>query len=305
MIKALRALMAAAFVLLGGGQVMAAAPLVDAAWVKANIGNPNVVFLDVRGNPRAYHAAHIPGAVWTSYGRDGWRVERDGVPGMLPPIDRLEKLIGRLGIDNASYVVLVPGGWNATEMGVGTRIYWTFKVLGHDKVSILDGGMTAYAADKRNPFERGAGTPAMKTFKADFRPELVASAADVKKAIKAGGAALLDHRPSDQYLGVNRSASTKRYGTLPGAVNVPATWATVDDGGNFRSPDVLRKLYGFAGASVDGDTINFCNTGHWASVGWFVSHELFGNEKARLYDGSVADWSRDPANPMAAGARGN
>jgi len=47
-----------------------------------------------------------------------------------------------------------------------------------------------------------------------------------------------------------------------------------------------------------GDQINFCNTGHWASLGWFASHELLGNKKARMYDGSMLEWSADESLPM-------
>ena len=275
-----------------------AGPLVDAAWVKANITTDNVVFLDLRGNRRAYQAAHIPGARWTSYGRDGWRVKIKNVPGMLPPTAKLEALIGRLGIGNEDHVVLAPAGWDATNMGIATRIYWTFKVLGHDQVSILDGGMNAYLADKKNPREKGAATPQPKTFKGRFRPELLATAEDVMKAISVKNTTLIDHRPPGQYMGVNKSGSVKRLGTLPGAKNVPAMWTTVNDGGVFRSREALVKLYKALGVPTEGETINCCNTGHWASIGWFVTHELLGNKKARMYDGSIAEWSMTGSNPM-------
>lgn len=280
------------------GAAGAAGPLVDAAWVKANIATDNVVFLDLRGNPRAFQAAHIPGARWTSYGRHGWRAKINNVPGMLPPTAKLEALIGRLGIGNEDHVVLAPAGWDATNMGIATRIYWTFKVLGHDQVSILDGGMNAYLADKGNPLEKGMTTPQPKTFKARFRPQLLATAEDVKKAISGKNITLIDHRPSGQFMGVNKSGSVKRLGTLPGAKNVPAMWATVNDGGVFRSKEALVKLYKSIGLPIEGETINFCNTGHWASVGWFITHELLGNKKAKMYDGSMAEWSMTGSNPM-------
>jgi thiosulfate/3-mercaptopyruvate sulfurtransferase len=276
----------------------AAEPLVDAAWVKANIANHNVVFLDLRGNPRAFQAAHIPGARFTSYGRHGWRATIKNVPGMLPPTAKLEALIGRLGIGNGDHVVLAPAGWNATEMGVATRIYWTFKVLGHDEVSILNGGMNAYMADTGNPLEKGMIQPGPKTFKAGFRPELLATAEDVSKAIAEKSAALIDNRPSGQYMGINKGGPVKRLGTLPGAKNVPAMWATVNDGGVFRSKQALEKMYKSIGLPTEGETINFCNTGHWASVGWFITHELLGNKKAKMYDGSMAEWSMTKSNPM-------
>jgi len=269
-----------------------ATPLVDAAWVKGNIANHDVVFLDLRGSPPAFQAGHIPGAVLTSYNGDKWRVNKGEIKGMLPTVAHLEALIGRLGIGNTSHVVLVPGGFSSAEMGVATRIYWTFKVMGHDAVSILNGGISAYAADKNNPLEKGRSQPKAKTFKAAFRPELLATDTDVKKALAGNGTQLLDSRPNDQYLGINKSGSVTRPGSIPGAINLPGRWTTVNDGGTFRAGDVLNKLYAAAKAPTQGDTITYCNTGHWASIGWFVNSELIGNKKTKLYDGSLAEWSR-------------
>ena len=220
-----------ALVVIAAAPSFAATPLVNAGWVKNNIAKPDVVFLDVRGSVGAFRAGHIPGAVFTSYGRDKWRVKKDGVSGMLPPVQQLEKLIGGLGIGNGNHVVLVPGGYNSAEMGVATRIYWTFKVLGHDAVSILDGGFLAYAADKKNPQEKPYTPPRPKPFKANFRPQFLATAKDIKKALAVKDTALLDSRPNDQYLGVNKSGAAKRPGTLKGAINLPGRWTTVDDGG--------------------------------------------------------------------------
>ena len=168
-------------------------------------------------------------------------------------------------------MVLVPGGYSSGDMGIATRIYWTFKVLGHDAVSILDGGFLAYAQDNKNPQQKTYAPPRPKTFKAKFQPELLATAKDIKKALDGDGTALLDMRSNDQYLGINKSASVNRPGTLKGAVNLPGQWVTVNDGGKFRSVDVLRRLYAAAKAPTAGPAITFCNTGHWASLGWFVN----------------------------------
>jgi thiosulfate/3-mercaptopyruvate sulfurtransferase len=138
----------------------AATPLVDVAWLEANAASPGLVVLDIRnalgkGSKQAYLEGHIPGAVYSDYLKDGWRAKVDGVPGQLPPPAELETLIGGLGISNDSHVVVVAGGVSALDMGSATRVYWTFKVLGHDEVSILDGGHKAYAADPGNPLETG------------------------------------------------------------------------------------------------------------------------------------------------------
>ncbi len=273
-----------------------ATPLVGVDWLKANMGTPGLVILDTRGR-MGFRDAHIPGSITTEYGgKTGWRTPKGGVHGMLPDIPYLENLIGSLGIGNEDRVILVPGGFGAGEVATATRIYWTFKVLGHDKVSILQGGLVAWAQGK-NPLVKGDAIPERKTFKARFRPELLATAKDVEKAIKTG-TALIDSRSNDQFLGITKSGSIKRAGTLPGAKNLPGIWLTVNDGGDFRDTEALRKLYKLAGVETSGPTITFCNTGHWASIGWFVNSELLGNKETKLYDGSLAEWTIDPKRPV-------
>lgn len=294
--KKMLAMAFAAVIAFGGSAV--AQPLVDVAWLKANKDQPGVVVLDVQ-SPGAYAGSHIPGALNTDFAKSGWRAEKNGIPDMMNDPDKLASLIGSYGIDNATHVVLVPQGANAGEMGVATRIYWTLKVLGHDRVSVLNGGHGAWTADKANPVATGPAPQVVaKTFKASFRPELLATKDDVAKAIQSRAVALVDARPEDQYMGVNRNPKAKRNGTLPGAINVPNSWMTENNGGKFRDPDTIRKLYGVAGAPTSGQQIAFCNTGHLASVGWFVSSELLGNKQTKLYDGSMVEWTADPNAPV-------
>ena len=277
---------------------MAASPLVEASWVKANIGKPGIVFVDLRSKA-AYLNGHVPGAVHSSYKGDKWRMKKGDVKGMMPPVDYLEKLLGRLGIDNNSHVVLMHGGYSAAETGIATRIYWTLKVLGHSNISILNGGMGAYLADKSNPREKTAVKPVAKVFKAKLDTSMLATAKDVSAGLKSG-AVLLDSRPTDQHLGINKSGAITRTGTLPGAISVPGRWVTVNDRGTFRGISALKKLYGLKKVSDNKNRIVFCNTGHWASLGWFVDSELLGNKSSKMYDGSMAQWSRlSPAeHPM-------
>jgi thiosulfate/3-mercaptopyruvate sulfurtransferase len=187
-------------------------------------------------------------------------------------------------------------GHNALDLGSATRVYWTFKVLGHDKVSILDGGMAAYQAAEA-PTARQPQPPPQKTFVARVREDMLIGKEDVARAIQAG-TVLVDHRPSHMYLGITRPGPVERSGTLPGARNLPEAWLTENDGGKLRAPDTLARLYEFAGVPTRGEQIAFCNTGHWASLGWFASSEIMGNPDVTVYDGSMVEWSRDPDLPM-------
>ncbi len=300
------AIIAVAITFAGPAMATTVPPLVDAEWVKVHIGEPNVVFLDVRGrlggHTRAdYIEVHIPGAIWTDYLKDGWRTkDENGTIGQLPTRKALEKLIGSLGISNDDHVVIVPVGGKALDVGTATRIYWTFKVLSHDKVSILNGGMMAYLASG-NPTASGEETRTPATFEGTFRPELIAAKSDVEAAV-AAGRAVIDHRPETQYRGETKHKMAARAGTIPGAKNVPESALTNDGIASFKTSAELKALYAAAGVGDGEEQVNFCNTGHWASLGWFVSSELLGNKKARVYDGSMVEWSADERLPVQSAA---
>jgi len=286
----------AAMIVFTMGTAKAAEPLVDVDWIKANSTKPGVVTIDARGKSD-YLRGHIPGAVNTSYGKDGWRVSKNGVPGLFPEdTSKLSALIGGLGIDNSTHVVLVAPGKSSSDMGTATRMYWTFKVLGHDNVSILNGGMKAYLAaqDKKgnptNPLQKGAAKITAKTFNVALRKDMMPSTAEVKAAMEKG-TVMVDNRTADQYMGVNRHGKAKANGTVPGANNLPQSWMTKNGGGVFRSKDTLAKLYKAAGVPTSGEQISFCNTGHWASIGWFASSEILGNKDAKMYDASMTGWT--------------
>ncbi|MDP6353363.1 MAG: rhodanese-like domain-containing protein [Alphaproteobacteria bacterium] len=274
-----------------------APPLVDVAWLGANLCAPDLMVLDVRRSRNDYLVAHIPCAVHTNYYEDGWRIRRQGIAHMIPPPAALERLIGGLGIGNGSQVVIYASGTGPFDAAETTSIYFTFRYLGHDAVSILDGGLPAWMADWENDFDVGAVSPEPRDFTAAPRPRMLAGRDDVLAA-SAGAVPLVDMRSHDMYLGINRAEVLVRPGTIPGALNLPMSWITVNDSLYFRAADQLEALFAAAGAPARQPMILFCNAGLESSLGWFAAHALLGNRGVRLYDGSLAEWSADPTLPM-------
>ena len=280
---------AAGTLLAGPGRAFARAagpvsPLIQAAELKELLSDPGVLVLDCT-SPRMYAQAHIPGAVFTDFGK--WRVKRDGVPAMLPETAYLEKLIGGLGITPQTYVIVSPAGFSAGDVGVATRIYWTFRTLGHEKVSVLDGGLRYWASQKL-PLENRVNRRPPAKYEARFTHRWLATKDDVKKALAEKKPPLIDVRTPGEYYGAIFSPSTGRPGTIPGAINVPQHWFIDSATGRFRTPSQLKKIHDVMG-DAGGEAIVFCNTGHRASLGWFARHELLGRP-GPMYDGSMVEW---------------
>ena len=280
-------------------QAQGVTPLVSAEWLKANAGSDNLVIIDIRdkiAETDLGEKPYIANAVVAPYATAGWRTAVDGVPGQLPPLEQIVSLIGNLGIEGDDHVVIVPWGTDSSEFGGATRVYWTFKYLGHDAVSILDGGWRQYDAQGG---ERAASprTPEPATFPYKIREELRATTDDVLKALE-GGVKLVDGRPHEQYVGKAKSPVVATAGTIPGAVNIEHSSLYSAEYASFARPETVAALAAGVGLAADEKTITFCNTGHWSSIAWFGLSEVLGNKNTTMYDGSMAEWTADSSRPV-------
>ncbi|MGI8525904.1 MAG: sulfurtransferase [Pseudolabrys sp.] len=277
----------------------AADPLVSLDWLKAHRADANVVVVDIRsaidgGGAKAYEQAHIPGSVYSDYDKAGWRVTRNNVPFMLPSVPQLEKLIGDLGIDEDSHVVVVPAGVSFTDFGSAARTYWTLKVAGVKNISILDGGIAEWISAGL-PTEAGASKPSPKIFTATFNKNELAELGEVERTGRAGGATLLDARPASFFLGKEKAPTVQAYGHIPNAVSLDSA-RYYDAQANRLKPK--SQLAAISNAVPQGPVVSYCNTGHWAATDWFVLHEVLGRADVKLYDGSMTEWSADAKRPV-------
>lgn len=276
-----------------------AQPLVDAQWLIDNGADENVVVLDIRADVENTDLGNLPylaNGVVAPYNTAGWRTEIEGVPGKIPPVDDIAGLIGGLGIDNDDHVVIVPWGTNSTEIGSATRVYWTFKYLGHDDVSILDGGWRQYDAVGGERVAEPV-TPEAANFEVALQEDLLATTDEVLEALQKG-TTLVDGRPREQYLGQTKSPVVASLGTIPSAINIPHSEFYSSEYARFAQPETVEALVAAVGLASNEANISFCNTGHWASVAWFGLSEILGNKQSAMYDGSMSEWTQDPSRPV-------
>lgn len=283
-----------------------AQPLVDVDWVAGNLDNENVVLIDLRnkidkGSYETYLDGHIPSSLHSDYLKDGWRVGRDDVVGLLPTEAEFEALARKLGVSAGSHVVLIPAGVNSTDFGSSARAYWTFKVFGHDKVSILNGGYAAWVAAYPGQIETGAPVAsAPGDFVARFQPQGYVSMEQVAALVESKGkTTLLDGRNEAQFYGEAKHPKATNPGRIPGAQMLFQETAYDVETNKLKSVDELQTLY----AAVDAGqpVISYCNTGHWAATNWFVLSEVLGRKDVKLYDGSMVEWTANADNPLDTG----
>jgi thiosulfate/3-mercaptopyruvate sulfurtransferase len=270
--------------------------LVDADWVEAHQDDPGLVLVEVDEDTSAYDGGHIRNAIKLDWKKDLQDpVRRDFV-------DRagFEALLSERGIGNDDTVVLYGGNNN----WFAAYAYWYFRLYGHDKVKLLDGGRKKWELESRKLV---AEVPqrARSSYSASEQDTSIRALRDeVVSAI--GSRNLVDVRSPDEFSGKLLAPahlpqeSAQRPGHIPTARNIPWSKAANEDG-SFRSDDELRELYGGAGVNFGRDTIAYCRIGERSAHTWFVLHELLGQPNVKNYDGSWTEYGSLVGVPIELG----
>lgn len=231
------------------------------------------------------HAAgHIPGSVPASY--TDFRGPGHN-PGQLPDIEALTRTLRALGLEADTPVVLVHEGINPADMGTATRIYWTLKSLGMEQLAILNGGFLAWqAADLPISTEAQSVTPS--DFSPQWQDTWQISVAEIESRLQDNSLRLVDARPPAFFSG--EESNIARPGTISGAHSLPfGQWF---EGGRLQDSDSIRSRFSASPLPAASETVSFCNSGHWASINWFVMSEVVGVPDTRLYAESMAEWTQ-------------
>ncbi len=300
-------------------------PLISPAWLAQNLTRVRIVDCRWRGDGSGralYDAGHSPGAVHLDWHRD-LNHTRDGLRDLLLPPAEFAQVMAAAGIGDDTYVVAYADG----DYSGATRLWWALRYYGHERVSVLDGGLDQWLSEGR-PLDTTPPPPPPPTHTQLFtpRPEAhwLATAAEITQALEARdrSVAIVDTRPREQYLGqavwtppgsrfldpgrptIDIGArGPMRAGHIPGAVHLnssanldPATWT-------YLPPQALAARAQAAGVRPDQRVITYCGVGISASLGLFALH-LARYPNLALYDASWEEWGSDPSKPIAQGDEG-
>ena len=265
--------------------------LVDAEWLTRNLNSPHVSVVDgswhlpaVNRDPLAeFKTIHIPGAVF--FDIDRIADDTNPLPHMIPSVEKFASQVSALGVGNGDHII----AYDTTGVGSAARVWWMFHLFGHDRVSVLDGGLPAWQKSG-GPVEDQVPVPTTTHFTARLNRDLLRTTEDLLRNIKNDTEQVMDARTQGRFTGKEPEPRPGlRSGHIPKSLNLPFL-DLYDPGTHFmKSIDQLTELFSKAGVREDKRVVTSCGSGITACNLALALH-LIGRTDVAVYDGSWTEW---------------
>jgi len=238
-----------------------------------------------------YAEGHIPGAVF--FDLDTISNKNTPLPHMLPAAAEFAARMSALGLNDGDDIVVYDG--SGTNLSAA-RVWWTFRVFGHERVALLDGGIGKWRSEKK-PIEQGRVSLPPGGFSARLDQSAVRDLAAMRANLLHKTEQVVDLRPSGRFRGVDPEPRPGlRSGHLPGSINLPFT-DLIESDGTILPLALLRRRLEAAGIDLSQPIVATCGSGTSACT-LVLSLHLLGHPGAAVYDGAWTEWGGRPDTPV-------
>jgi thiosulfate/3-mercaptopyruvate sulfurtransferase len=274
-------------------------PVVSTDWLATRLSSPGVRVIDGswylpssgRDPAAEYMAGHIPGAVF--FDLDASSDPDTKLPHMLPSAPAFATRMSSLGLNDSDDLVVYDGsGANFSA----ARVWWTFRVFGHDRVAVLDGGMGKWRRENR-PVESGMVILPRGRFTARLNRKAVRDLVAIRANINDPREQLVDLRSQGRFAGTEPEPRPGlRSGHVPGSKNLPFTELVGPDGTILPDHQLRRRLEA-AGIDLSQPIVATCGSATSACT-LVLSLELLGHRNTAVYDGAWTEWGGRADTPV-------
>jgi thiosulfate/3-mercaptopyruvate sulfurtransferase len=265
--------------------------IVSVEWLAAHLNDENMVILDaspesnVSGLPSTHAELSIPKARIFDL-KEKFSDKESSFPNTVPQPDQFEQECRELGISNTSRIIVFD------NLGIYTspRVWWLFKVMGHENISVLDGGLPEWIKNGFETVRRPERNQkfGMGDFKSQYHPEYVILYDQVLENIQSNDFLIVDARSEGRFEGREEEPRKNlKSGHIPHSVNVP--YQDLLEDGKFKTAAELRKVF-IEKIDHSQKLVFSCGSGLTACIVMLASALAF-EESFYLYDGSWTEYA--------------
>ncbi len=265
--------------------------LVSTDWLETHLSAPDVVVIDAswhlpptgRSGRDEYLEEHIPGALY--FDIDDLSDEKSDLPHMLPSAEKFASRMRKMGIGDGKKVI----AYDSTGLFSAARAWWMFRVMGHDDVALLDGGLRKWKSEGR-ALEDGPPAPQQERhFTVRLQTMMVRDLSTMQRTSANASSQIIDARSPGRFSGDEKEPRQGlRSGHIPGSRNVHYA-ALLNEDGTVKPTGDIEQVFKDAGVDVSKPAITTCGSGVTAAI-LTLGLELAGQHKHALYDGSWSEW---------------
>ena len=236
-----------------------------------------------------YETGHIPGATYLDLQND-LSDNTSSFRFTVPSVAQFGAAMQLAGISESDMVVV----YAANHPMWACRVWWLFKVFGHQRVLVLDGGLPAWQAQGLAVSTAIESVPTT-SYTARFRAGRVIDGARLASQLPDPKLCLLNALSKQQFDG--KGPHYGRPGHIQGSVSTPYS-RFLNDRFCFHEAAALQLIFEEAGVTPDKTVATYCGGGIAAAIPIFALALLGRSENIMLYDHSLSEWAARDEWPM-------
>lgn len=229
----------------------------------------------------------IPGSLFFDIEKD-FSDHSSGLPHTLISAKEFESKARALGINKDSTIIV----FDAYGVYSSPRAWWMFKIMGHEKVFVLNGGLVAWKEAGLKTTKNYARPASTGNFVAHLQVKYLINKDEIIDQLNPLQNKIIDARTADRfYARVDEPRKGLRKGHIPGSLNIP--FGSLFESG-YLKPELAKS---FINNNPSNHFAFSCGSGITACIPLLAFYEL-GYRDLRLYDGSWAEWGADESLPI-------